>query len=515
MSEIELKFVIDEATTRRLRTRVKALNLASASPRTRLVRSIYLDTPESALRKAGISLRLRRDGRRWTQTVKTTSPPHGGLAKVAEIENPAPGGHLSLQAIPDLVVRDKILHCVNGALLQPVSESVIKRTGIELLLDGTRAELAIDVGEIHANGRSAGLREAEIELLDGNPRGLYDIAHALFPEGGLNFSRLSKAARGYLLAEQGIVEPPLQPLAADAVALDPTQTAEQAARDILRECFDQIAANVRVVVQLDDPEGPHQLRIGLRRLRSAFSVFATVLASPEITRLQLEAQSVGQEIGRLRDLDVVANDIVKREAEAHPEEPGIAALVPATEQRANAFRGEVRRLLAGERTQTFLIDLARFVETRGWLVPDDFGQTARLAEPVTRLAEAALNKRWKKVGKRARALETLDAAERHDLRKQLKKLRYAADFLSPLFPQRRVEPFLKRLRKLQNVFGELNDAAMIKSMFSGAEAIAAADARTQRAVGWVLGASQARAAIGWAGVRDLWRKLEDTRPFWK
>ena len=293
------------------------------------------------------------------------------------------------------------------------------------------------------------------------------------------------------------------------------QTAEQAARDILRECFDQIAANVRVVVQLDDPEGPHQLRIGLRRLRSAFSVFATVLASPEITRLQLEAQSVGQEIGRLRDLDVVANDIVKREAETHPEESGIAALVPAIEQRADAFRSEVRQLLAGQRTQTFLIDLARFVETRGWLVPDDFGQTARLAEPVTGLAEAALNKRWKKVGKRARALETLDAAERHDLRKQLKKLRYAADFLAPLFPQRRVEPFLKRLRKLQNVFGELNDAAMIKSMFSGAEAIAAADARTQRAVGWVLGASQARAAIGWAGVRDLWRKLEDTRPFWK
>src|SRR5581483_9151811 len=202
-------------------------------------------------------------------------------------------------------------------------------------------------------------------------------------------------------AEQGFVEPPLRPRPPGPVALEPAQTAEQAARDVLRECFDQIAANTLAVVRLDDPEGPHQLRIGLRRLRSAFSVFATVLASPEITRLSEEARSVGQEVGRLRDLDVVTNDIVKHEADAHPEEPGIAALVPAIDGRAAALRGEVRRLLAGARTQTFLIDLARFVETRGWLVPDDFGQTARLAEPVTRLAEDALNRRWKKVGKRA------------------------------------------------------------------------------------------------------------------
>jgi CHAD domain-containing protein len=250
-------------------------------------------------------------------------------------------------------------------------------------------------------------------------------------------------------------------------------------------------------------------------LRSTFSVFATVLASPEIERLQEEARNVGQEVGRLRDLDVVANDIVKREAEAHADEPSLAALAPAVGGRAAALRDQVRQLIIGARSQALLIDLARFVETRGWLVPDDFGQTARLAAPVTQLAEDALDKRWRKLGKRARALETLGDVERHELRKQLKKLRYAADFLSPLFPRRRVDPFLKRLRKLQNVFGELNDAATVKAMFSGVDAAAPDDPVTQRAIGWVLGASQARAEIGWAGVKGLWRKLEETRPFWK
>ena len=94
MSEIELKFLIDEQAPRQLRARVKALKLAKATPKTRTLRSVYFDTPEHALKKAGISLRLRRDGRHWTQTVKTSAQPHGGLSQVGEIENPAPGGRL-------------------------------------------------------------------------------------------------------------------------------------------------------------------------------------------------------------------------------------------------------------------------------------------------------------------------------------------------------------------------------------------------------------------------------------
>ncbi|SJM32378.1 CHAD domain-containing protein [Mesorhizobium delmotii] len=516
MREIELKFLLDELTSSELWGRAKARKLASGSPKTRTLRSIYLDTPEHALKKAGIALRLRRDGRRWIQTVKTRAELHGGLSQAGEVENPAPGGRLCLEAIPDAAVREEVVHRVSGAPLQPVCETVIRRSASELSLDdGTRAELAIDVGEIRAGERSAKLHEVEIELIEGSPGGLFDIAHALFPDGGLRFSRLSKAARGYLLAEEGRIDLPLAPRNAVNVALDPAQIAEQAARDVLRECLDQIATNITVVRQLDDPEGPHQLRIGLRRLRSVYSVFAAVLRSPETARLNDEARWLGQEVGRLRDLDVVANDIVQREAVAHPDEAGLSALSHALSQQAAELREPLRKLLAAGRVQAFLIDLARFVETRGWLVPQDFDQTGRLAAPVAELASQALGKRWKKVGKRARGLETLTAEQRHELRKELKKLRYAVEFFSPLYPAKRVDPFLKRLKKLQTVFGDLNDAATVRTMLSAAEAPGAGGPDTQRAVGWVIGASQARAEFGWVGAKALWRKLEETRAFWK
>jgi inorganic triphosphatase YgiF len=516
MSEIELKFAIDASMVGRLWECARKLRLTKGGRRTRKLRSIYLDTPEHALKSAGIALRLRRDGRRWTQTVRTKASPQGGLSPAEAPGVPAPGGRPQINAIPDPAVRDEVMRQVNGSQLQAICETVIRRTATELSLgDGTRAALAVDDGEIRANGRSAPWREAEIELIEGRPSGLFDIAQALFPDGALRFSRLSKAARGYLLAETGEIEPPVTPRNARSVALDPGQTAEQAVRDIVRECFDQVAANVVATQKLDDPEGPHQLRVALRRLRSAFSLFSTVLQSPELTRLSREARWLGQEVGCLRDLDVVADDIVRREAETHPEEPALVVLADALGQEASERRRHLRECLAGARVQAFLIGLARFVETRGWLLAQDFGQTERLAAPVSELAESALSKRWKKVGKCARGLESLDADQRHELRKELKKLRYAVEFLSPLFPAKRVEPFAKRLRKLQTVFGELNDAATVKAMFTDNAVRCAGEPQAQRAIGWVVGASQARADAGWAGAKGLWRKLEDTRLFWK
>lgn len=516
MSEIELKFLLDEPTSTQLSARVKALKLATGHPKTRTLRSIYLDTPGHALKKAGVALRLRRDGRRWIQTVKTKPELHGGLSQVGEVENPAPGGRPCLEAIPDAAVREEVIRRVNGAPLEPVCETVIRRSVSELSLeDGTRAELAIDIGEIHAGERSAELRELEIELIEGSLGGLFDIAHLLFPDGGLRFSCLSKAARGYLLAEQGWIDPPLAPRNAEDVALDRAQIAEQAARDVLRECLEQIATNVVVIRKLDDPEGPHQLRIGLRRLRSAFSACVSVLKSPEMTRLNMEARWLGQEVGRLRDIDVVANDIVRREAEAHVDEPGLPPLADALSQQAGRQRDHLRKLLPEARVQAFLIDLARFVEARGWLVPQDFGQTERLAAPVVELAGKALSKRWKKVSKRAHGLETLTVEQRHDLRKELKTLRYTVEFFSPLYPAKRVEQFLKQLKKLQAVCGDLNDAAMVRAMLTGAEAHGAGDPTAQRAIGWVIGASQARAEFGWAGAKTLWENLDEIRPFWK
>lgn len=331
----------------------------------------------------------------------------------------------------------------------------------------------------------------------------------------MSFSRLSKAARGYMLAAEGRIDAPLVPRNANTVALEPSQTTEEAARAVLRECFDQIATNINVVRATGDPEGPHQLRVGLRRLRSAFSIFRGALACPELDRLAAEARWLGQRVGQLRDADVALIDIVRPEAESHRDEPGFAVLAGSLEAHAAAVREMLRNDLVGRRAQAFVLDVAAFVETRGWLPPEDITQTARLAQPITETAHQALDRRWRKTRKRARKIAKLTIDQRHALRKELKKLRYAVEFFGPLYHEERVAPFLKSLKALQDVFGNLNDAAMVHALLTGPTAPGAGNPSAQRASGWVIGAHLARADLAWTGANALWHGLAHLRLFWR
>ncbi|MBS3650504.1 CHAD domain-containing protein [Pseudaminobacter sp. 19-2017] len=516
MTETELKFVLDEASSHSLWQRAVDQGLANAVPRPKDLYSIYFDTPDHALGRAGTSLRVRRDGRRWVQTVKTRAEMYGGLSEAREIEAVVPDDHVDLEAIADEAVREQVRGWVKDDPLQPICETRIRRTaGKVRLTDGTCAELAVDVGEIRASGRADAWREAEFELLEGRPAGLFALARKLMPEVGVRFSRFSKAARGYMLAEEGRIEPPLAARNAKPIKLNGEETTEQAFRAILRECFDQIAENVQAVLELDDSEGPHQLRVGLRRLRTAFAVFASVVESPVLSRLGDEARWLGHDVGGLRDLDVVADDVVRREADAHQDEPGLLLLAGELASIASERREALRTVLRGQRTQEFLLDLACYIETNGWRAQAEDSGSGNLDRPVSEVAADALEKSWKRVRKRAGGVEDLTTEQRHDLRKALKRLRYAVEFFAALYRPKRVQPFLRRLKVLQDMFGHLNDAEIVRRSLSGAASPPADDVTLQRGIGWMLGVTHARAEIGWAETRAAWERLEETKPFWR
>jgi triphosphatase len=516
LDEIELKFLIDAAEARLIWSRLKASGLPCTPRRVRSLHSIYHDTGGGALREAGISLRLRRAGRRWVQTVKIGARHHQGLSRTDEVECAVPGGRLNLSAIPDATVREAILRRLQDQPLQVVGETVIRRIScIVSLPGGTRVELATDAGRIIAGERSAELREAEIELLEGSAVQLFALARIILPRGGLRFSRLSKVARAELLGSEGYIEPPLAPVFSSRIAVDPGQNAEGAARVMMGECLDHLAANTVVVRALDDVEGPHQLRVGLRRLRSVFLLFRPILACPELERLEDEARWLGAEVGRLRDLDVLGRDVVGRQMKADPDEKSLRVLADVLDRMAQAERKALRRTLASARTQEFLIDLACFIETRGWLVSQDLSQTSRLAVPLRHFASGAIEARWRKVLRRGRHLESLDIGQRHALRKELKKLRYATEFLAPVFPGGQAERLGARLRALQNVFGALNDLALAEARLQDPTLPALRGPQVQRAVGLVLGSGRVRADQAWLRARALWRDFRSSHPYWK
>ena len=159
----------------------------------------YFDTPEGALESAGMALRLRRVDDRVLQTVKTRGQGGGGLSKRGEWEWEVPGPGLDLEGLAELppaaLGRDVL------ARLAPRFTTDFRRETREIHLGDSRIELALDEGEILADNRRVVIRELELELKDGAPDVLWELAEALAGSVPLRPSDTSKAARGGALLD--------------------------------------------------------------------------------------------------------------------------------------------------------------------------------------------------------------------------------------------------------------------------------------------------------------------------
>jgi triphosphatase len=518
MIETELKIALDEPAMAQLKRSSALAELRLAPRRTERLVSVYYDTADHALAAAGVALRLRRVGRSWVQTVKRRGESDGasGLFANREDERRAPGGRLVLQAADDDGALADVAAAAAGAPLAAVFETHVERV-VERLRgpDGGEVELALDTGEIRAGEARAPIREAELELKAGEVAGLYAVARRLFPGGPVHFSTANKSARGYRLARGAASAEALEPRRAGTIEVDGATPVELVARDVLRDCMAQIAANMTVVAHDDAVEGPHQLRIGLRRLRTAFRLFGPSLGAESMAALSEAAKRLGRVVGRLRDADVLLEDVVAKATEGGLDAEARERLTAALQARREEVRAEVRRELAGGEATGFLFELGAFIEGRGWLSPSDYAQTGQLAQPVAEVAPAILEERLKKVLKRGRRIRKLDAEGLHALRKELKTLRYAVDMLGPIYKGAKVAGFLRSLKDLQDCFGSLNDAAMAQDTLTGAEAPAPGDPAAQRGVGWTLGTLAVRAERDRSGLFARWDELAAARPFWR
>lgn len=518
MTETELKITLDPAGAARLRRSPELAALRAEPRRTERLVSIYVDTETHALADAGIALRLRRIGRRWVQTIKSRRTAGGaGLFSHDEIEQPAPGGRLVLDGPDPTGVLAAIAEATGDAPLSPVFETRVERMVERLRLpDGGLVELALDRGEVVAGAARAPILEAELELVEGGVASVFALARLLFPAGPVRFAAANKAALGYRLAQTGAppADGPPRPRNAGTLDYAADATVETVARDVFRDCFAQIAQNMVVVARTDAIEGPHQLRVGLRRLRTAFSIFGPTLGEAAVAPLSTAARDLGRLVGALRDLDVLIDEVVGGPASAGLDQPARAALVAALDARREAARAEVRAALAGPQGTGFAFDLLEFVEARGWLAPSDYSQTERLATPVSELAPRLLGRRLRKALKLGRDIESLDADALHALRKELKKLRYTVETFAPIHKGKQFSAFLRSLKDMQDTFGSLNDASMAAEALTGPGSPGRSDPDAQRAVGWTLGALEVKVGDDRPALFAHWAEFAGARPFW-
>jgi CHAD domain-containing protein len=137
-----------------------------------------------------------------------------------------------------------------------------------------------------------------------------------------------------------------------------------------------------------------------------------------------------------------------------------------------------------------------------------------LAVPVEDFAVVALDRLDRRLRKRGEGVPRATPEARHQVRIAAKKLRYATEFFAPLFPKKRVAPYLAALESLQDILGALNDAIVADGLLAEAAA-ARATPIPARVDGLVRGWTAANAAGGLGRYARAWRDFAGAKPFWR
>jgi len=510
--EVELKLEASPEDLRRLQRHPLVQTLALGRGIARNLVSVYFDTPDADLAAAGFGLRVRSQGAERIQTVKGDRSSAGGLFERSEVECPLEGEEPDLERLPDAGLREQLREIIGDKPLRPVFRTEFRRTRRTLRNAESEWTLDIDEGEIVADDEREPIHELELELRAGEASRMMEFALMLQEQFDLLPGTRSKAERGYALALG--TPPPVH--AGRRVALDRDATVEVALEAILGQCLAQLTANAECACEGSDPEGVHQMRVGMRRARAALAVFQSLLPQ-ETTRLfRSDLQWLGRELGGARDLDVLTRELLS------PIEPFLAG-DPAFKrlcEEAIALRvecyAEVREVLHSPRYARFVLELGTWISGRAWRNQALSESSARLFAPARDFARELLDRRHRKVRRLGERIGESDEA-RHALRIQLKKLRYGGEFFRDLFPNRHAKRYLRRIAGAQGSLGRMNDVAtahrILETLLArlGEERAPAHD----RAAGFVEGwtAQIARAELD--AVAAAWDRLSNARPFWR
>jgi inorganic triphosphatase YgiF len=507
-TETELKLAARGGDLPVLRRALGKLAVGGKPLRAKLI-STYYETKDHALRRKGLSLRVRECDGQFVQTVKTVGEDRGATLSRGEWEDvisaadpdfnaPKTGRFLE----PEIVKR-----------LKPVFRTVVRRDMVELCpAPGTRIEAAIDHGEIITPNqkRSLPISEVELELKSGEASALYDVAEQLMTTALLRIDRRSKAERGYALASgrarKGV------PVRAPPLDLDPKLSTAVAFEQIGHHCLDQIMRNEAAALS-GDPNGIHQMRVGIRRLRVAISAFRKMLPEDQRRWASEELRWLADTLGDARNLDVLKSAVITPARHAILDKRDFRHLTEAVRTKRDAAYFAIKGAINSKRYSMLILRLARWFDARSW---SGAPLTGKWEMPIGETAPAMLDRYRRSVERRSKDFADQSPSDRHELRIALKKMRYTSEFFAGLYPARLVAEFTQRLKRLQDGLGAANDVhiaeTLVDEMGEAAESERGAGIVTsgRRMVEW----HKRRLLKGEKRVHEDLRLLLETNPFW-
>lgn len=504
-AEIELKLLAPQGSLEKLRELPVIQQYARNRGAFHRLETVYYDTPERLLFQHGMSLRVRRNGKHFIQTLKLL-PNNGQPLTRRQWEAPVDGASPDLTRLPADEVGDPMTTLTDDALV-PVFATKVRRHARQLDLPDASVEIVFDEGKIEAGERQQVLSEIELELKSGHAGVLFDLGTQLLGAAPLQLGTRSKAERGYALAFD--IAPPATK--AELVGITAEHMVDDVIALLVGSCWHHLLKNHPVAEEGSNPEGVHQMRVALRRLRTICALFRRDIPSPALQAVNSEARWLMQQLGPAREWDVFAETVTLLVAAAPDIDLG--GLREAIDQQRKSSHHVLQTALADPRCSRFLLSLGQLVERRSWRNEIGGEALAVLSQPMPALADKILARLHRRVLKRGAHFRQLSIGAQHDLRIGLKKLRYAAEFFLPLYAaDAHAKRYLRKLGRLQTSLGRARDIASARILL---DAIRQDD---QPALHLAIGA-----VAGWHArdrmtvaktLRKRWRRFKATPTFW-
>lgn len=407
---------------------------------------------------------------------------------------PGPDGTWSPGASPPVLARAATAAALGGGAVEVVE--VARFTGREraYTLDGPDG---VQVVLLRGTVEAGAMRETACRVrLVGRPRGVEAACAGLGEALGLAVPRGGMAAQllGAIPALPGA-----EPVAAGA-------SVGEFVAAVLPSLAWSVLLGTTAVSTSMSVEAIHEARVAVRRLRSVLGVLRRPTASGAAEALQPMLRDLAGCLGAARDWDVFLGGVAARLAERLGEDRDAARLLAAARRRRLAAHAALIAALAGPRQRALERELACLATLRPW---ESGPGAAVLADGAAGFAAAVLDKRLRRVRRAGRGFRHLPPDALHALRKDGKRLRYAAEAFAPLFPGARTRRFLKRLRAVQGTLGEMQDAAVARDLLA-----LLGSAGRGYAGGLAVGLAEGRGEALRAEARAAWRRFGRAEAFW-
>jgi triphosphatase len=259
------------------------------------------------------------------------------------------------------------------------------------------------------------------------------------------------------------------------------------------------------------PEPVHQMRVALRRLRSALQVFGRMASCPALETAGAALRALAQTLGAVRDWDVFVHDTVPELAASFADDRTVLRLLAAAERRRRDRYATLQAALDDPAFRRLGLELAELACVRPWETALASAPAATEAPPdLQSFGRQALARRMRRVVAMAGDFAERAGPDLHALRLQCKRLRYAAELFSPLFPGRGAGKFMRRLAALQERLGRLNDASVAADLMHQLGRGPGRAFASGVICGWVAAAAK----DGRGKAERSWRRFRACDPFW-